>query len=194
MATAVEHTPSVAERYAALPEGTLAQLIGGEIVMSPAPVPFHQRYVTRLASLMLAFVEQHGLGEVFVSPIDVVFDNGDTYQPDIVFVAAERLDIIGEKCIEGSPDLVVEVLSLSNAYYDLRAKKAVYEQCGVKEYWIVDALKHGTIEVYQNISGEFRLHSHSTTSSPQPHKVSSLLLAGLEVDLDYLFAPLRRPR
>ncbi len=59
-------------------------------------------------------------------------------QPDILFIAQERLDIVQEKFIAGAPDLIVEILSPSNWLDDRRDKYEVYEATGVREYWIVD--------------------------------------------------------
>ncbi|NIW80418.1 MAG: Uma2 family endonuclease, partial [Calditrichae bacterium] len=53
-------------------------------------------------------------------------------------VAKENAHLIGDEKIEGAPDLVVEILSPSSAYDDLKRKWRVYERSGVKEYWIVD--------------------------------------------------------
>ncbi len=71
----------------ALPEGTLAQLIDGEIIRSPAPNIWHQRIVTALATALNNFVTARGLGEVLVSPVDVVLSESQSVQPDLVFVA-----------------------------------------------------------------------------------------------------------
>jgi Uma2 family endonuclease len=68
-------------------------------------------------------------------------------QPDVLFISGARLDIVKEEAIEGPPDLVVEVLSPSTFYKDLRRKMTAYAQFGVQEYWIVDA-ETQTIELY----------------------------------------------
>lgn len=62
----------------------------------------------------------------------------DMPQPDTLFIAASRLDIITEDYIKGAPDLVVEVLFRSTASYDKVKKSKMYYAHGVKEYWIVD--------------------------------------------------------
>jgi Uma2 family endonuclease len=56
--------------------------------------------------------------------------------------------------VHGAPDLVIEILSPSNAYYDLKTKKDVYERIGVGEYWIVDPRDH-SIECFRNSASGF---------------------------------------
>ncbi len=141
--------------YEKLPEGAPCQLIGGKLVMTPAPVPYHQMVSRNIGFELLLFVRGKDLGEVLYAPIDVFLSDTETYQPDIIFISKERLDIIGEKKIEAAPDLVMEVLSPVTAYYDLRHKKNIYEQYGVKEYWIVDPIEK-SIEVYENSGKEFK--------------------------------------
>ena len=58
--------------------------------------------------------------------------------PDLVFVAREHQDILGEANIEGSPDLVVEIVSPSTRRNDLLTKRALYARIGVCEYWLVE--------------------------------------------------------
>src|SRR3990167_6684556 len=119
--------------YEKLPEGAPYQLIGGELVMTPSPIPYHQEILGNIFYELKRFVEETTRGDVYFSETDI-------YQPDIIFISKDRLNIIGEKKIEGSPDLVIEILSPATAYYDLRIKKDTYEQSGVKEYWIVDPI------------------------------------------------------
>lgn len=170
------------EDYAKLPEGAPYQLIGGELVMTPSPVPYHQIISRRIGFELLKFNEQKNLGEIIFAPMDVYLSEIDTFQPDIIFISNERLNIIGEKKIEASPDLVIEILSESTAYYDLRHKKRVYEKTGVKEYWIVDPMEK-SIEVYENINGEFKLFSQSIEKG----RVNSKLLEGFKVEIERIF-------
>ena len=69
--------------------------------------------------------------------MDVYLNAKNVYQPDIFFIGNGRADIIQERGIYGSPDLIIEVLS-ADRKYDLVIKKEVYELSGVKEYWVVD--------------------------------------------------------
>ena len=84
--------------------------------------------------------------------------------------------------IKGIPDLIIEVLSPSNAYYDLVHKKNIYEETGVKEFWTVDSEGKG-IEVYENVDGKFILFSKSRSKGT----VESKLLPGFRVTSEELF-------
>src|SRR3989337_1269616 len=149
--------------YEKLPEGAPYQLIGGNLIKEPAPVPYHQILSKRIELELATFVEKNGLGEVLYAPADVYFSETEVYQPDIMFISRDRMNIIGEKNIEAAPDLIIEILSPSSAYYDLRHKMRVYETSGVKVYWVVDPIET-EIEVYQNINGEFRLFNKACQS------------------------------
>ncbi len=168
--------------YEKLPEGAPYQLIGGELIMTPSPVPYHQIIAKNIGFELLKFNEQKRLGEVIFAPMDVYLSETETYQPDIIFISKDRLNIIGEKKIEAAPDLVIEILSPSTAYYDLRQKKRVYEKSGVKEYWIVDPMEKG-IEVYENVNGEFRLFSEARGKEG----VKSKLIEGFGVEAEKVF-------
>ena len=168
--------------YEKLPEGAPYQLIGGELVMTPSPVPYHQDILGKIFYELKKFVEEKRRGKVYPAPIDVYFSETDIYQPDIIFIEKKRLNIIGEKKIEGPPDLIIEILSPSTAYYDLRAKKDVYEQSGVKEYWIVDPMQK-TIEVFVNKKGKFELLGSAKVEGA----VKSDILKGLSMEAKKIF-------
>lgn len=168
--------------YERLPEGAPYQLIGGELVMTPSPVPNHQILIGKIFLKLNKFVEENNLGIIIFAPIDVYLSETDTYQPDIIFISKDRLNIIGEKKVEGSPDLVIEILSPATAYYDLRIKKDIYEQSGVREYWIVDPIQK-TIEIFVNKNGRFELISTAKGEG----EVKSELLKGLSIALKEIF-------
>ena len=127
-------------------DGEARELIHGFIKkMSPAPRLGHARVVKNIYRNFDAVVKRyHGKCEVFFAPFDVRFpkhgetgnDNIDTVvQPDICVVCDEsKLDELG--CC-GAPDMIVEVLSPSTTKKDVTEKFALYEENGVKEYWIV---------------------------------------------------------
>jgi Uma2 family endonuclease len=122
------------------------ELIHGIIYkMSPAPRLEHARINTRIFRNLDAIITKHkGKCEIFNAPFDVRFpkygetadDKIDTVvQPDICVVCdLSKLDYRG--CC-GAPDLIVEILSPSTTKKDVTDKFALYEESGVKEYWIV---------------------------------------------------------
>lgn len=113
------------------------EILGGIHVVSPAPTPRHQLICMHLAAaLRRLWDERRAL--VLCAPVDVKLGESDVVEPDIVAVAAERAGIVGPACIEGAPDLVVEVLSPSSRRRDRGDKRGLFEQAGVREYWIVD--------------------------------------------------------
>jgi Uma2 family endonuclease len=125
--------------FARLPsDGRRRELIAGELHVTPAPHPLHQRIVARLVTRLEPFVAGHALGWVFPGPIDVLFAEGDYVEPDVAFVRRDHGAIITHRGIEGPPDLIVEVLSPSTAERDRKVKRDRYAHFGVPEYWIVD--------------------------------------------------------
>ena len=130
--------------YMQLEEGLLAQLLDGALIISPTPSPHHQWVI---GQVYLKLHEKNQQGEFFFSPIDVYLDKKNVLQPDLIFISAENLGIIGERGIEGPPDLVVEVVSPSNSYIDRNFKKKKYLEFGVKEVWILDPANK-TLEIY----------------------------------------------
>jgi Uma2 family endonuclease len=106
--------------------------------VSPAASSRHQRICTELGLEIGLFLRTHKLGELFSSPIHVVFDEHVHYEPDLCFVAKGRRAIIGESYINGSPDLIIEVISESNRSHDTVVKLNDYQRYAVQEYWLVD--------------------------------------------------------
>lgn len=171
------------EDYSKTPDDKRCELIDGELLMTPSPIPYHQWISKNVLYEMEKFVRENKIGGVFGAPCDVHLDDENILQPDILFIAKERLNIIGEKNIQGAPDLVVEVLSESTAYRDLVKKKRVYAKFGVKEYWIVDP-DEKIAEIFTLREGEFT----STKKYSEKDTLESPLLAGLKIKLADVFA------
>lgn len=170
------------EDYRRLPEGAPYQLIGGELVLTPAPGTYHQLISIKLVYCLMGFNHEKNAGVVLAAPVDVYLGESETYQPDIVFISRDRAGIIEPERINGSPDLVMEILSPSTAYYDLRKKFKVYEKSGVKEYWIVDP-EEKSVQVFVLEGRSFVLDQEAGVGG----SVGSRLLEGLTVDAEGIF-------
>lgn len=168
--------------YERLPEGAPYQLIDGELIMTPSPIYEHQKLVLRLSRSLASFVEEKNIGEVIIAPMDVYLTETDIFQPDIIFISNERSHIIQER-VKGVPDLIIEVLSPSSAYYDLVQKKNVYEKTGVREYWIVDP-QEKTKEIFENKGTEFQRYQKIKDTGT----INSKLLNGFSVSAESIFS------
>ena len=127
------------EMVRALPDdGNRYEVVGGELLVTPAPSLPHQRAAFQLARLLANHVDSSASGEVVIAPADVAFDSRNLVEPD-VFV----LPLIDGRVARSIEDaggllLVVEVLSPTTARRDRTLKRALYQRQGIPEYWIVD--------------------------------------------------------
>jgi Uma2 family endonuclease len=160
----------------------LCQLINGRVIMTPAPNTNHQKLVRELLFQLSKFADSRSF---FFAPLVVFLDDKNVFQPDLLFIAEERAHIISERGIEGAPDLIVEVLSPSNAYFDRYEKKDTYFRCGVKEYWIVDPANQ-TLEIY-TLAQENKNTPHLYLV--KAGEVKSTVLPKLKFDLKDVFNP-----
>ena len=126
--------------YCTWEDGERWELIDGvAYAMSPAPTWRHQKVSVKLLAQLLEFLRDKPC-EVFHAPFDVRLnaEAGDdtVVQPDIV-VICDRSKLSGTGCI-GAPDMVIEILSPGTARHDRLVKFRLYQNAGVREYWIVD--------------------------------------------------------
>lgn len=166
--------------YAAIPsDGRRYELLEGELYVTPAPSPLHQRVSKRLQRQLEAYFEGRLLGEVFNAPIDVILTPHDVFQPDLVVVTQSSQ--ISQRGIEGPPLLVVEILSPSTRVQDRGAKARRYAQLGIPHYWLVDP-EIPRIECYRADSERYvlLLESEGQASTPHPD------FAGLTIELQLL--------
>jgi Uma2 family endonuclease len=128
------------------PPGVRLELVNGEVAVSPSPTPMHAYAVMRLGAKLVDHVEKHKLGRIY-GDVDTIFGEHDVRRPDLLYFAANRVHLIGEKAMEGPPDLCVEVISPSSGTIDRRDKFKQYAKGEVAYYWIMDP-KRKTIEAF----------------------------------------------
>ncbi len=139
-----------ADDLSALPDdGLRYELVDGVLLVSPAPVPLHQRVVTRLATL-LNLAAPSGY-EALVSPVSYRINDTRELQPDVVVVAADQ--VTGSR-LSAAPLLVVEVLSPRTKVTDLTLKRHLYERAGVPAYWIIDT-EQPSLTVLEIVEGSY---------------------------------------
>jgi Uma2 family endonuclease len=139
--------------YAAIPsDGRIYQIVDGEVYVTPAPSPLHQRASKRLQRQLEGYFESTGRAEVFNAPIDLILSDSDIMQPDIVVVA--DASSVTRRGIEAPPLLVVEVVSPSTEKYDRQIKARRLAALKVPHYWVLDPdLRR--LECYRNVDGTF---------------------------------------
>jgi Uma2 family endonuclease len=119
-------------------DGLRYEIIDGELFVSPAPSYKHQIVSGNIFAHLRAFIGSREFGRVLSAPFTVILGQDEPLQPDLLFVRADRLNIVDEAAVHGAPDLIVEILSQSHARNDRVVKFSRYQRGGVNEYWIVD--------------------------------------------------------
>lgn len=125
----------------AIPEehpGDRHELIAGELVVTRVLIIKHQIASMNLVRELGQHVHTRGLGMLFHPQTGIRLADDTLLIPDALFVARDRLRILGAKTVDGPPDLMVEILSPGTRRRDLETKRELYARFGVKEYWIVD--------------------------------------------------------
>ena len=183
MLTADKKKKYTVDDYMLLEEGAPFQLINYDLIMSPSPIPLHQVISVRIVQAISNFLDDKNNNGFFVcAPMDVKLDAGNVFQPDVLYISEERAEEIVKDRVEGAPDLIIEILSPSNAYYDLRQKKDIYEKYGVKEYIIIDPIAQNA-DLYALKDGVYYLHQKCQKDG----YLKSLVLLGLSLDMSKIF-------
>jgi Uma2 family endonuclease len=172
------------------------ELLKGKISKMAAPTRNHQRVVLRLGTLLDNYLEKSRC-QAFVAPFDVRLldqkkisnSNKNVYsvvQPDVCVICDEsKLD---DKGCEGSPDLIVEILSPSTKKKDLEDKFELYEFNGVKEYWIV-SVNDETFTVFDlDDNGKYQLRK---IYADEESIISSKTVEGFSLKLERVFSAIR---
>ena len=146
-----EHWPNFPD------DGWKHEIIDGVLYLMPPPAIFHQDTSAELFVAMRSYAKLHGLGKVLAAPCAVKLPGQPVpVEPDILFVKTARQSIIESTQIKGVPDLIVEILSPSNANYDRTTKFKLYQQEGVPECWLVD-YRAKTIELFVLVENSYQL-------------------------------------
>lgn len=166
-------------------DGMRREVLGGELIVTPAPTAGHQRFLVRLYRILDDFVRESGSGEVFIAPFDILLGRYNVVQPDIVYLSSRQPPVLDDQhTFEGPPDLVVEVVSPGTGGIDRVRKMALYASAGVPEYWIADPRRKTF--VINVLRGE----EYVAVVPDENGVVASSVLPGLRIDVVRLFAGL----
>ena len=160
-----------------MPDDWRGELIEGELVMAPAPVPYHQHLVSELVYLL----RDHFGSErwrAIASPLDVDVDRHNVFQPDVVVLPAD----VGPPAADWNvplPVWVIEILSPSTAMYDRYKKLPKMADAGVREAWLI-APRRAEVEIHD-------LEIGKQTTYGRADRVRSLTIPGFELGLDAFF-------
>lgn len=170
--------------YARLPDdGNRYEVLDGEVLVTPAPSPHHQKVIGRLLIGLVEYVEERGAGWVF-QDVDLLFRTGHFLRPDLLVVPAAGRDGITDRGVEVPPVLVIEVLSPSSGTIDRVKKPRRYLDFGVPDYWVVDP-ENGVVWMWS-----------AETGPDEPQRVEGTVAwafpegaEGLEIDVTEVVAP-----
>lgn len=163
----------------ALPEGTRAELIDGQIYYMAPPTRKHQDITGELFGTIREYIKsKKGTCKPYVSPFAVYLDETNyTYVEPDISVICDRNKLNDRGCV-GAPDWIIEVVSPSTRRADYFTKLFKYRTAGVREYWIVDPDKN-RIQVYN--------FEHEDTTE---YNFSDSIKAGIYEDLVINFTEL----
>ena len=165
-------------------DGNRYELIEGELYVSRAPGIPHQRVLLNLEIGLSDYLKRNPVG-ILVPGAGAIFSDYDAVIPDLAFVRHERWDevVTGDK-FTGALDIVIEILSpgTQNRKRDLSAKRKLYANYAIAEYWIVDSENQSVLV--------FRLHEQSldeVATLTGDEKLSSPMLPGFQLKVKDIF-------
>ncbi len=147
-----------------------------------SPHDSHQRVIPALVVCLSEHVSPH---ELRLMPSQVRIDEeGHVFSPDVFWVSSKNNHcVLRQNQWQGAPDLMIEVLSPATASDDRGLKYDLYEQNGVREYWLVDPDAH-YVEVYVNRNGHFSRQGVFVEGKT----FTSEVLGGRSINVDRLFS------
>jgi Uma2 family endonuclease len=149
--------PLAIKKYREFQEGAHCELLYNTMISTARPNVPHQLIAVKLSALLYNFLDKTKIGVVFKRGIDVYLEKQESVvHPDALVIMNENLGIVHEDAIYGVPDIIFEILC-GNRAYDKIKKKALYEEAGVKEYFIIDPADRMVIMFARNVDGRYEL-------------------------------------
>lgn len=145
----------------AWPDAEQWELINGIPYFLASPTIDHEDISTQIRTLFNVYIRtNHPECRVYGDPAGIVLseDKQQMVRPDLFVVCNPKVD---NGRLQGTPIIVIEILSKSTASRDVTTKKWLYEKNGVEEYWIIDPI-HQLVEVYRMQDGKYRFDGHFT--------------------------------
>lgn len=185
------------EDYKSWPESCHIELIDGlpyrygelitdlpkALTMSAAPARMHQEISIALASQLYGQLKRKPC-KAYTAPFEVKLqlneEDGPIVEPDIV-VVCDPSKLTKRGC-EGAPDMIIEILSPSTGRYDRLVKLDLYQQAGVKEYWIIDPNER-TVQVNLLRDGQYVLKMYGDNGT-----IPVAAAPGCSVDMQEVFS------
>ena len=166
------------EQWRQIPDDLLRhQIIAGVHYTQHAPTTRHQRIVGNL--LVALYRDARQFGDVYTY-VGVELSPHDAVVPDLIFVSDDQRQIITERYVEGAPAIVIEIVEETTRAMDESMKRELYERCGVREYWLVDAERAAV--------GILRLAGRRFENTESGGTITSPLLPGFALDVRAVFA------
>lgn len=168
------------------------EIIKGKLFkMSPAPSRMHQKLSGEIFVELANFLKGKSC-EVYAAPFDVRLPHLSPNEKQIITVVQPDLCVIcdpskldAKGCL-GAPDIVIEILSPGNNKKELKNKYEVYEESGVKEYWLVVPDEQAVFRYVLNPDGRYE----GSRPLTDDNVVTTPILAGFELDLEEVFSVL----
>jgi Uma2 family endonuclease len=156
--------------YEALPaDGRRYEIHDGELSVTPAPSLDHQIILANLLRILFQHVPSVAPGLVLPSPLDVILADAPAetsiVQPDILYIAPDRMARASRRGLEGGPTLAVEILSPSTRAIDRVTKRALYTRYDVPHLWLVDPDAR-VLEAFTLERGRYLLAVSATGDGP----------------------------
>jgi len=168
-----------------LKTGERYELIRGEAFAMAGPNARHQAISGEIFFQLYGYLRGKPC-RAFSAPFDVRLfyeegeDDDTVVQPDIMVVCDG--DKIGPEGIRGAPDLAIEILSPSNTAIEMAEKLCLYQDAGVREYWVVDP-KNNKVTVHRFRPGEISTRTYRASDT-----VPVGIFPDFGVALDQVFA------
>jgi Uma2 family endonuclease len=158
-----------------------ADLIDGVIYMDSPENSDSHRLFRWLYCLLTDYSESRDLGEIFGSRIAFRLGENKGPEPDITFVRKDCLHLDRKGYFDGPPDLAIEIVSPESVQRDYVTKRALYQETGVAEYWIIDEQSRKVVLLRPDRKGQYR------EVRPKKGMLSSRVLDGFQLSPEWLW-------
>jgi Uma2 family endonuclease len=171
------------EEFLAWYDCSHAEWVDGEVILMSPVSTQHQLLLSFLAALLQHWSEDRKSGLVLAAPFQMKLSfRPSGREPDVLFIARERVELLKKNYLDGGADLAIEVISPDSRTRDRQDKYQEYQQAGVREYWILDPIRKHAEFFRLNQEGRYALVLTSTDGI-----FSSMVLEGLWLKVDWLW-------